>query len=90
MGAGYIRRGGVGIWFGYVLWDLKIKSTRGRGGSYISSGIWGAGSSVFHWFLLSSKSKLLGGSSTPQPHIPNDTANNIKVNIQNIKRLHNN
>ena len=77
-GGGYIR--GVGIFFGGVLGGLKIKIPWGRGGSYISSGIWGGGggSDVFHWFLHSLKVKASGGQAPQTPHIPNDTANNIK------------
>ena len=74
--ASIFRIGGGGSEFILVMYlGVENKNPLGQGGGHIFHQVFGGwgGSDVFHWFLLSLKVKA------PQtPHIPNDTANNIK------------
>ena len=61
--------GGGRNFFWWCTGGGENKNPLGQGGSYISSGIWGA-SYVFHWFLLSLKVKASGRPSPPDPPYP--------------------
>ena len=57
---------------------MKIKIPWGRGGSYILSG-WGGGvRCVPSVFAFIQSQSFWAGQAPQTPHIPNDTANNIK------------
>ena len=70
--------GGVGIFLGDVLGGGENKNPLGQGGSYISSGIWGVRCVPLVFAFIKSQSFWGGGQAPQTPHIPNDTANNIK------------
>ena len=86
---GGLYSGGGAEFFMVIYWGgVGNKNPLGQGGSYISSGIWGGGSDVLHWFLLSLKVKASGGPSPPRPPISQMKLPTTS-NIQNKKRLQN-